>query len=143
MDIGLNIYKSGAADYSSPLKIFDYMACGLCVVSTDQPQVREIFQKLNQMDLVVPTDQPEVLAHTLRRLAADPARMKQQGAAARELAVSFYNWKRAVKDTLDAMEGILAKRRETAEVKKPAPVATGSGTAPGMVTSVTMSSDAK
>jgi glycosyltransferase involved in cell wall biosynthesis len=110
MDIGLNVYKAGAADFSSPLKVFDYMACGLTLVSTDQPQVREIFQKLGQLDLVVPTDDPRALADTLRQLAAEPIRLRRQGAASRQLAVSFYNWKRAVKDTLDAMEGILAQK---------------------------------
>ena len=56
MDVGLNVYKAGAADFSCPLKLFDYMACGLALVSTDQPQVREIFEKLGQLDLVVPTN---------------------------------------------------------------------------------------
>jgi glycosyltransferase involved in cell wall biosynthesis len=107
MDVGLNVYKSGAADYSCPLKLFDYMASGLTLVSTDQPQVREIFQKLNQLDLIVPTDNAPALAEVLRKLAADPDRVKQQGAAAREQAVTFYNWRRAAKDTLDAMQKLL------------------------------------
>lgn len=106
MDVGLNVYKAGAADYSSPLKVFDYMACGLTVVSTDQPQVREIFTKLNQLDLLIPNDDPQSLADLLRKLAADPARMKAQGAASRQLAVNEYSWRRAIKDTLDAMKAL-------------------------------------
>ena len=112
MDVGLNVYKAGAADFSCPLKLFDYMACGLTLVSTDQPQVREIFEKLGQLDLVVPTNDPKALADTLRKLAADPQRVKRQGAAARQLAVSFYNWRRAAKDTLDAMEKLLDRGRK-------------------------------
>jgi glycosyltransferase involved in cell wall biosynthesis len=111
MDVGLNVYKAGAADFSCPLKLFDYMACGLALVSTDQPQVREIFTELNQLDLIVPPDDSAALAGILRKLAADPERVRRQGAAARERAVNFYNWHRAAKDTLDAMQGILDQRK--------------------------------
>ena len=72
MDVGLNVYHPGPADYSSPLKVFDYMASGLTVVSTEQPQAREIFQQLGQTDLLIPHDQPEMLADASARLAADP-----------------------------------------------------------------------
>lgn len=111
MDVGLNVYRAGAADYSCPLKLFDYMASGLTLVSTDQPQVREIFQKLNQIDLLVPHNDPAPLAAVLRALAGDRDRVKRQGAAARQLAVSFYNWKRAATDTLEVMEGLVKARK--------------------------------
>ena len=117
MDVGLNVYRAGPADYSCPLKLFDYMASGLTLVSTDQPQVREIFQKLGQLDLVVPTNDAPALAAALRKLAADPQRVKRQGAAARQLAVSFYNWQRATKDTLDAMEAIRGERSQKGRVQ--------------------------
>jgi glycosyltransferase involved in cell wall biosynthesis len=121
MDVGLNVYKAGAADYSSPLKLFDYMACGLALVSTDQPQVREIFQKLDQMDLVTPTDDPQALAGVLRKLAADRDRIKRQGAAGRQLVLDFYNWHRAARDTLDAIENLLRQRRIRSSYAAPHP----------------------
>src|SRR5437868_11978735 len=99
MDVGLNVYRPGPADYSSPLKIFDYMASGLTVVSTVQPQVAEVFEQLGQTDLMVPTDRPEALADVLRQLARDRERLKRQGAAGRKLAVDYYNWRRAAVDT--------------------------------------------
>lgn len=115
MDVGLNVYKSGAADYSSPLKLFDYMASGLTLVSTDQPQAREIFGQLGQLDLLVPTDDPRKLADVLRGLARDRERLKRQGAASRKLAVDFYSWKRAVCDTIGAIEAIAASRGNTSK----------------------------
>ncbi len=111
MDVGLNMYKSGPADYSSPLKLFDYMASGLAVVSTDQPQAREVFQQLGQTDLLVPTDNPAALADVLRKLAADRQRGKTQGAAGRKLVIDFYNWQRAARDTLAAIEALSKKAR--------------------------------
>ena len=95
MGVGLNVYRPGPADFSSPLKVFDYMASGLAIVSTEQPQVREIFTQLNQTDLLVPSDQPEMLANVLRGLAADRERIKRLGAAGRELVINQYNWRRA------------------------------------------------
>ena len=83
MDVGLNVYRPGPADYSSPLKIFEYMATGLTVISTEQPQAREIFEQLNQTDLLIPHDNPQALAAALRTLNADRARLQQQGVASR------------------------------------------------------------
>lgn len=112
MDVGLNVYHSGPADYSSPLKVFDYMASGLTVVSTEQPQAREIFQKLGQTDLLVPGDRPEVLAETLQKLAADPQRRRRQGAAGRQLVIDHYNWRRAAVDTFTALEKLRSERKD-------------------------------
>ena len=106
MDVGLNVYRPGPADFSSPLKVFDYMASGLAIVSTEQPQVREIFTQLGQTDLLVPSDQPEALANILRGLAADRERVKRLGAAGRELVVNQYNWRKGVADTFARIESL-------------------------------------
>jgi glycosyltransferase involved in cell wall biosynthesis len=113
MDIGLCCYNPGAADYSSPLKVFDYMACGLTVVSTPQPQVSEIFRQLGQEDLMVEGNSRS-LADMLLRLSDDRARLQKQGAAGRKLAVDYYNWRRATKDALDATTQLLANRSDAA-----------------------------
>jgi glycosyltransferase involved in cell wall biosynthesis len=104
MDVGLNVYRPGPADFSSPLKVFDYMASGLTVVSTEQPQVREIFEQVGQTDLLVTSDQPEMLASILRRLAADPDYRRRQGAAGRQLVIDRYNWKHGVGEIFAAIE---------------------------------------
>ena len=106
MDVGLNVYRPGPADFSSPLKVFDYMASGLTIVSTEQPQVREIFTQLNQTDLLVPSDQPEMLANVLRKLAADRDRVKRQGAAGRNLVINQYNWRKGVADTFARIQSL-------------------------------------
>jgi glycosyltransferase involved in cell wall biosynthesis len=106
MDVGLCLYKSGPADYSSPLKVFDYMASGLTVVGTQQPQLQEIFQQLDQSDLLIPPADPQALAATLLALAAAPDRIKQQGQRGRQLVIDFYNWSRAAQDTIRAIEAV-------------------------------------
>jgi glycosyltransferase involved in cell wall biosynthesis len=109
MDVGLNIYRPGPADYSSPLKVFDYMASGLTVVSTEQPQVREIMEQLGQTDLLLPNDDPQTLADILRKLAGDRERLARQGAAGRKLVIDRYNWRRAATDTFAELERLRAK----------------------------------
>lgn len=114
MDIGLCLYHSGPADYSSPLKVFDYMSSGLTVVGTGQPQLQEIFGQLDQLDLLVPSNDPKALAHAILRLAENPDRIQQQGRKGRQLVIDFYSWERAVKDTLEAVEAI-----QTLKIQKP------------------------
>ncbi len=99
MDVGLCLYRPGPADYSSPLKVFDYMMSGLCVVTTEQPQCRELFEQLGQTDLLMPPEDAVKLADALESLASDPGRVEAQAAKSRELAIARYTWRRAVSDT--------------------------------------------
>lgn len=110
MDVGLNVYHPGPADFSSPLKVFDYMASGLTVVSTEQPQVREVFEQLGQTELLVPGNDPERLANVLRRLADDAEYRHRQGAAGRQLVIDRYNWRKAVSDTFSELEKLRRDR---------------------------------
>lgn len=111
MDVGLNMYRPGPADFSSPLKIFDYMASGLTVVSTEQPQAREIFQKLDQLDLLLPGSDPQALSAVLLNLADAPARLRLQGAAGRQLVIDHYNWRRAATDTFAELQKLMPQPR--------------------------------
>jgi glycosyltransferase involved in cell wall biosynthesis len=105
MDVGLCLYRPGPADYVSPFKLFDYMASGLAVVGTPQPQVREVFTQMGQEDLIVPHDDPKALAEALIGLATDRDRVRRQGRAGRELVLNNYNWRRVVRDTLEGIDG--------------------------------------
>lgn len=110
MDIGLSLYRPGAAHYGSPLKVFDYMASGLAVVSTFQEQVQEVFDQLGQSDLLVPHDDANALADVLLELSTDRKRVRCLGDSSRELVISFYNWRRAVADILSKIETIRNER---------------------------------
>jgi len=111
MDVGLCLYRPGPADYSSPLKLFDYMASGLAVVGTFQPQLSEVFDQLGQCDLLVPPNDPEALADVLLRLAWNRDFVRSQGNAGRQIVIDLYNWRRAVRDTFHEIESILEQRR--------------------------------
>jgi glycosyltransferase involved in cell wall biosynthesis len=111
MDVGLCLYRPGPADFGSPVKLFDYMSSGLTVVGTFHPQIREIFNKLDQSDLLVPADDPLALAEVLTKVAGDPQRMRRQGDEGRRLILDYYNWERGVRDTFHEIE-LLVEREE-------------------------------
>ena len=112
MDVGLCLYRPGPADFGSPVKLFDYMSSGLTVVGTFHPQIREIFNKLDQLDLLVPCDDPVALADALIKVARDPERIRRQGHAGRQLVLEYYNWQRAVRDTFREIEIIFEERNQ-------------------------------
>ena len=75
--------------FTSPIKLFEYMAAGCAVVASDLPSLREV---LNQDDAVwtAPGD-PAGLASAIRNLAEDPERARRMAARLREKARS-YTW---------------------------------------------------
>lgn len=116
MDIGLFITQGGTSAYGSPLKVFDYMASGLAVVSTLHPSVSDLFGELGQSDLMVPQGDSKLLADKLVALASDRERIRHLGQAGRQLIINHYNWKRAVQDTMNEIEIILRDHRKTKQL---------------------------
>jgi glycosyltransferase involved in cell wall biosynthesis len=114
MDVGLCLYRPGPADYSSPLKVFDYMSSGLAVIATRQPQTSELLNELGTPELLVAPDDPTALADALEQLAGDPAKVEAIGRRARELSIAKYTWRRAVADTFAEIEKLQAARRRPA-----------------------------
>jgi glycosyltransferase involved in cell wall biosynthesis len=73
--------------FTSPIKLFEYMAAGCAVVASDLPALREV---LGQEDAVwtSPGDASS-LAHAIRTLAEDPVRARRLGERGREKARAF------------------------------------------------------
>src|SRR5205823_13093135 len=90
MEVGLCLYRPGPADYSSPLKVFDYMSSGLAVVATDQPQTRQLLTELACPDLLMSPDDAAKLADTLEALAGDRGRGRELCRRRRELSGAKY-----------------------------------------------------
>ena len=57
--------------FTSPLKLFDYMAAGLPIVASDLPSLREVLDDGDNA-LLVPPDDPRALASAIRRLLVNP-----------------------------------------------------------------------
>ncbi len=95
-----NVASAISDRYTSPLKLFEYLACGRAIVASDLPSLRDVLTPDVTAVLVAPGD-AEALGRALAALAADPARRTRLGLAARALAPS-YSWARRA-ERLDAV----------------------------------------
>ena len=74
--------------YTSPLKLFEYMAMGKPVVAADVPALRSVITSgIN--GLLTAVDDPQALAAGVNQLLDNPALASQLGAAARLRATDF------------------------------------------------------
>ena len=79
-----------SARYTSPLKAFEAMAAGVCVVASDLPSLREVFTHGRDAWLVAPDD-PRALAAGLRAVLADDA-LRARLAAALAARAAQHTW---------------------------------------------------
>ncbi len=76
--------------YTSPLKLFEYLALGRPIVASDSPAIREVLTH-GETALLVPPGEPRALADALTLLSRDRALAARLGAAANALSAS-YTW---------------------------------------------------
>jgi glycosyltransferase involved in cell wall biosynthesis len=76
--------------FTSPLKLFEYMAAARPIVASDLPALREVLRD-GENALLVPPEDPAALARAIRRLAEDqPLAERLAAQAARD--VRAYTW---------------------------------------------------
>lgn len=81
-----------AVAYASPLKLFEYMACGRAIVAPDQPNIREILDH-GESALLFNPNEPDAMWRAIRQLAAEPELRERLGHAARRtLEEGDYTW---------------------------------------------------
>ncbi|HEY6822539.1 MAG TPA: glycosyltransferase family 4 protein [Burkholderiales bacterium] len=75
--------------FTSPLKLFEYMAAGCALVASDLPALREILDAGDAS--FVPAQEPQALASAIRALADDPGGARRMGERLHEKA-RRYSW---------------------------------------------------
>ena len=85
-----NTLSAISSRYTSPLKLFEYLALGRPIVASDLASIREILTPDETAVLVTPED-PDAWATAFSNLAASPERAAALAAAARQLAPQ-YSW---------------------------------------------------
>lgn len=83
--------RSDAGRWMSPLKMFEYMAAGKPIVSSDLPVLREILRH-GENAVLVPPDDPGAWARAIRSLSGDADRRRRLGATARDELLRGYTW---------------------------------------------------
>jgi glycosyltransferase involved in cell wall biosynthesis len=92
------------SQFSSPLKLFEYMACGVPIAASDMPVFREVLTHKENAVLVEPNN-PEALAEGVRFLIENPDKAAQIAWKAKNDALDFTYEKRAEKivDVIERM----------------------------------------
>lgn len=85
------------APYLSPMKLFEYLACGRPIVSSDLPVLREVLHAENA--ILLPGDDIDAWVAALRRLEADPDLRSRLSTRARQEA-RLYTWEARAKKIL-------------------------------------------
>ena len=86
--------------YLSQMKMFEYLACGRAILSSDLPVLREVLHPGNA--LLLPPDDVAAWQDAVQKLQADPARCAALGAQAR-LDAGGYTWERRAQRLLDGI----------------------------------------
>lgn len=97
-------HTSIGSRYTSPLKLFEYMAMGKPIIVADAPAIREVLTH-GENGWLVPAEDPQALAAAIGQLAADAALRDHIGSAARTLA-ERYSWRARA----DGVLGFIADR---------------------------------
>jgi glycosyltransferase involved in cell wall biosynthesis len=110
-DIGLAPFRPAAHRalelgwFWSPIKIFEYLASGLAVVTADIPELRSLLS--DGVARFYQAGDPESLAAEIAALVADRRAVRRMGAAARELAVSRYSWAQQAKAVEEVVRSVV------------------------------------
>ncbi len=81
--------SSGAdiAEFTNPLKMFEYLACGRPILASDLPILREILNSENAV--ILPSGDEQAWVNTLQMLRASPDKRNALGEAGKRTAARF------------------------------------------------------
>jgi glycosyltransferase involved in cell wall biosynthesis len=100
----------GVTEFSSPLKLHEWMAASLAIVAADLPNLREVLEH-DRNCLLVPAGDAGALTAAVLALASDPRRRTRLGEAARADVVSRgLTWDSNARAVVAAVEEI--RRRQ-------------------------------
>lgn len=99
-EVFVNRARVDIGRWTSPLKMFEYMASGVPLIASDLPVLREILRPDHNCLMVPPSD-VDAWSHAIERLTADSELGRQLAANARTDIVERYNWPTRAKTILD------------------------------------------
>ena len=97
-----------STQFTSPLKLFEYMAAGRPIVASDLPSIREVLQHEADALLVTPGD-PAAMAAAIERLITNPS-LSARLAAAALAAAPAYSWDRRAERLEELLNEIVTNR---------------------------------
>lgn len=116
MDILVAPYAAQDLFYFSPIKLFEYLACGRAVLSARLGQIAELLRHDHNGLLYDPT-LPGDFVEKLLALVGDPASRERLGREARRTIESGYSWDHHARRLVEVLE--TARRRVTSSAPRP------------------------
>src|SRR2546425_9108680 len=109
-DVALAPYsKPEHAFYFSPLKLFEYMSCGVPVVAAALGQIAEIVRD-GETGLLYPPGEMDALIGACDRLLADPALRQRLAQAAAKEVHGLYTWDQNAARVVELARALIAAR---------------------------------
>ena len=93
-----------------PTKLFEYMAFGRPVVSSDLPSTRPFIED-GANGFLVKADDPHAHAEAILRLIENPDAAQAMGLAGREMVQTRFNWDRMIPHLLEIYDKVLSSHR--------------------------------
>ncbi|MEW6637187.1 MAG: glycosyltransferase family 4 protein [Actinomycetota bacterium] len=113
-DVALAPYPRPDHDfYFSPLKLFEYMACGVPVVAASLGQIEEVVRD-GETGLLYPPGQQEALFAACDRLLSDPELRHRLGSAAAKEIHARYTWDRNAARVTELAQSLISDREKNA-----------------------------
>lgn len=91
----------------APLKVYEYMAVGKPVITTDVKPISDPVED-GVTGYLVPPGDSDALGSTLERIMDNPGASAEMGAAARESMIANYSWAFLARQLSDIFEGVLS-----------------------------------
>ena len=92
----------------SPMKMFEYMASGTVMLTSDLPSVRDVLSE-ETASFYEPDNLPDLKAKLAALLSDNEGRLRK-GAAAKELVKKAYTWPARAKRIVDFVDQVVAKK---------------------------------
>lgn len=108
MDVGLAPYPKQSDFYFSPIKIFEYMACGVPIVASDIGQIGDLMKNRKTARLHRPGAILE-MASLIEEVAKSPTAADRMARQARKMLCSRFTWKRNGERVLSMMENAIKR----------------------------------
>jgi glycosyltransferase involved in cell wall biosynthesis len=86
------------------MKMFEYMAAGRAILTSDLPVIHEVLDE--KMAVFCPPEEPSAWEKALRALQTDPDRRNRLARAAKE-AVSQYTWQARAESALAGLRSMM------------------------------------
>jgi len=89
----------------SPLKIYEYAACGKPIVASKIPNLE--FIEMQKAGILVEPENPEELAKAIIKLLKDEKLREEMGRNGREYVVKYHSWKAVAKKVAEVCENVV------------------------------------